>query len=178
MKEKNEQLNNQLNSNDPSATLQSFDYDLPLNEDGSLSFYWFDAHEENHGADLYLFGKIYQPEIKAFISCSLRINGMSRILYFFPKVKQSAGSAKSQFLSDEEAKKAGLNIYTELQDLFKRKYTNISQWKCKLVPRKYAFEMPIAHGEHKFLKVKYPATMPPLPSSLKGNTFECVFGSN
>jgi len=46
------------------------------------------------------------------------------------------------------------------------------------VSRKYAFEMPIAHGEHKFMKVKYPATMPPLPSTLKGSSFECVFGAN
>ena len=38
--------------------------------------------------------------------------------------------------------------------------------------------MPIAHGEHKFIKVKYAATMPTLPSDLKGNSFQCVFGAN
>lgn len=40
---------------------QSFDHQLQYNEDGTLSFYWFDAHEENYGADIYLFGKVYQP---------------------------------------------------------------------------------------------------------------------
>jgi DNA polymerase alpha subunit A len=38
--------------------------------------------------------------------------------------------------------------------------------------------MPIPHGEHKFLKIKYSATEPPLPSTLKGETFECIFGAN
>lgn len=38
--------------------------------------------------------------------------------------------------------------------------------------------MPISHGEHKFLKIKYPATMPPLPANLSGNTFECLFGAS
>jgi hypothetical protein len=44
---------------DHTATIQQLDYPLPLNPDGSLSFYWFDAHEENNGADLYIFGKVY-----------------------------------------------------------------------------------------------------------------------
>jgi DNA polymerase alpha subunit A len=56
-----------------------------LNEDGSLSFYWIDAHEENAGADLYLFGKIFQPETNSYVSCSLKINGMNRTLFFLPK---------------------------------------------------------------------------------------------
>jgi len=36
--------------------------------------------------------------------------------------------------------------------------------------------MPLPHGEHRFLKIKYAATCPPLPPGLKGNTFETVFG--
>lgn len=35
------------------------EYPVPFNPDGSLSFYWFDAHEENNGSDIYLFGKVY-----------------------------------------------------------------------------------------------------------------------
>jgi len=37
--------------------------------------------------------------------------------------------------------------------------------------------MPLPHGEHRVLKIKYPATMPPLPLNLSGNTFETVFGA-
>lgn len=36
-------------------------------------------------------------------------------------------------------------------------FKKIRDFKCKFVSRKYAFEMPIPHGEHKFLKVKYSA---------------------
>ena len=52
------------------------DHDLPLNEDGTLSFYWIDAHEEGNGAELYIFGKIYQKEERKFVSCSIKVNGM------------------------------------------------------------------------------------------------------
>jgi len=38
--------------------------------------------------------------------------------------------------------------------------------------------MPITHGEHKFMKIKYSADFPPLPPNLSGNTFECIFGAN
>lgn len=66
----------------------------------------------------------------------------------------------------------------EFNNLRKNRFKNIQGFKCKLVSRKYAFEMPISHGEHKFLKIKYPAENPPLPSNLTGNTFECLFGAN
>ena len=64
-------------------------YPLKLNDDGTLSFYWFDAHEENYGADLYLFGKVWQPETKSFVSCSLKVQGMERTIFVYPKVTGS-----------------------------------------------------------------------------------------
>ena len=158
---------------DHTQTLQSLDYSLPLNKDGTLSFYWFDAHEENNGLDLYLFGKIYQPEVKSFVSCALKINGMQREIYALPKTKGKARSA----LTKEEEDKQVMNIYTELDDIRKRKYPQITKWRCKPVTRKYAFEMPIQHGEHRFLKIKYDCTMPSLPQGMTGNTFECLFGA-
>ena len=124
---------------DHTATIQQLDYPLPLNPDGSLSFYWFDAHEENNGADLYIFGKVYQPEVKQYVSCALKINGMQREIYFLPKIK---GKARST-LSRAEEDKHVMDIYTEIDDLRKRKYPQILKWKCKPVSRKYAFEMPI-----------------------------------
>lgn len=42
-----------------SNQFKSNDYPLKLNPDGSLSFYWFDAHEEAMGSDIYLFGKVW-----------------------------------------------------------------------------------------------------------------------
>lgn len=71
-----------------------------------------------------------------------------------------------------------MNIYTELEEMRKRRFKDISMFKCKGVYRKYAFETPLDHGEHKLLKIKYPASMPALPANLKGNTFDAIFGSN
>jgi DNA polymerase alpha subunit A len=110
---------------------------LPLNEDGSLSFYWIDAHEENHGTDLYLFGKIYQPEVKSFVSCALRVNGMERNLFFLPKIRKGL-----------DGRKACNDIYTELKEKILPKFTTITNYKCKVVDRMYAFELPLAHGMH------------------------------
>jgi hypothetical protein len=36
--------------------------------------FWIDAHEENN--EVYIFGKIYQPEAKGYVSCALKVNGM------------------------------------------------------------------------------------------------------
>lgn len=70
------------------------------------------------------------------------------------------------------------NVFTELEELRKKRFTSITRWKCKPVTRKYCFEMPIPHGEHKLLKIKYDSTMPALPANLTGRTFECLFGAN
>jgi hypothetical protein len=42
-----------------SDKFKSTEYPLELNKDGTLSFYWFDAHEEAMGADIWLFGKVW-----------------------------------------------------------------------------------------------------------------------
>ena len=72
------QQNMQQNAEDQRKSGTDFNqthqqYPLKYNDDGNLSFYWFDAHEENYGADVYLFGKVWQPEIKQFVSCSLKV---------------------------------------------------------------------------------------------------------
>ena len=61
-------------------------------------------------------------------------------------------------LTEEEEKNQIMLIYTELEEMRKKRFTSIKMWKCKPVTRKYAFEMPINHGEHKFLKIKYDAS--------------------
>ena len=64
---------------------------------------------------------------------------MERELYALPKTKGKARSA----LTKEEEDKQVQNIFLELDDIRKRKYPQITKWKCKPVTRKYAFEMPI-----------------------------------
>lgn len=35
------------------------DLPLPLNADGTLSFFWIDAFEETYGSEIYIFGKVW-----------------------------------------------------------------------------------------------------------------------
>ena len=79
----------------------SKEYPLATNNDGSLSFYWFDAHEENYGADLFLFGKVWQPEVNSFVSCSIQIKGMERTIFALPKMKNN--KARGTLSEQEEA---------------------------------------------------------------------------
>jgi hypothetical protein len=94
-------------------------------------------------------------------------------MFVLPKTK---GKARGT-LTQEESDKLLMNAFAELDEIRKRRFKEITRWKCKGVSRKYCFEMPLPHGEHRFLKIKYPSTMPPLPLGLTGNTFEAVFGA-
>ena len=173
LKQQNLDLNNEIRTTDANQTLNSQDLPLPLNPDGSLSFFWIDAHEEQFGTDFYLFGKVWQPQLNAYVSCSLKVEGMERTMYAIPKTH---GKARGTLTQDEENKLL-TNVYTELEEMRKRRFKDITMLKCKGVHRKYCFETPLEHGEHKILKIKYPSTMPPLPANLTGNTFEAIFGA-
>jgi DNA polymerase alpha subunit A len=173
IKQQNEQDRTMtMNSNQP---IQNFEHALHKNNDGSLNFYWFDAHEESYGSEIYLFGKVWQPETNSFVSCSVKVKGMERTLFALPKMK--ANKARGS-LSEDEEKAQQQAMILDFNNLRKERFKQIPGFKCKFVSRKYAFEMPISHGEHKFLKIKYSAEYPPLPSNLTGNTFECIFGAN
>ena len=99
---------------------------------------------------------------------------MHRTCYALPKVK---GKSRTN-LTKEQENQLLVNVFTELEELRKKRFPNVTEWKCKGVTRKYCFETPLEHGEHKFLKIKYPATMPCLPQNLSGNTFDTVFSTN
>lgn len=122
-----------------------------------------------------MFGKVWQPEINSFVSCSILVKGMERTLYALPKIK---GNKARGALSAEEEQVIEQSMILEFNNLRKNRFKNIPGFKCKMVAKKYSFEMPISHGEHKFLKIKYSAEHPPLASNLTGNTFECIFGAN
>ena len=104
-----------------------------------------------HGAEVFLFGKVWQPEINQFVSCTLKVNGMERAVYLYPKQVSEGPMTPEQ---ETAMKQSMIMEFTQLQQTqFKR----IRAFKCKFVDRKYSFEMPIPHGEHKFLKIKYSA---------------------
>lgn len=92
---------------------------------------------------------------------------MERTLFALPKIKNN--KARGTLSEDEENPKPsifchykGLNVLQqsmmiEFNNLRKNRFKHIPGFKCKFVSRKYCFEMPITHGEHKLLKIKYPA---------------------
>lgn len=82
---------------------------------------------------------------------------MERCIYALPKVNEAQTRST---LTEEEQNKLATNVFTELEEMRKKRFTGITRWKCKPVTRKYCFEMPIPHGDHKLLKIKYDSTMP------------------
>jgi hypothetical protein len=71
-------------------SLSSQDLPLPFNPDGSLNFFYIDAHEEANGQEIYLFGKIWQPQLNSYVSCTLQLTGMERTMFVLPKTKGKA----------------------------------------------------------------------------------------
>eukprot|EP00842_Homolaphlyctis_polyrhiza_P002819 jgi/Hompol1/3538/HPOL_006595-RA len=57
-----------------------------LNSDGSLSMFWFDAHEKN--GTVYLFGKVFQPSQDKYASCCLIVKNIQRNLFILPRPTQ------------------------------------------------------------------------------------------
>jgi len=98
--------------------LQQQDLPLPVNENGTLNFFYIDAHEEAQGAEIYLFGKIWQPQINSFISCTLQVQGMERHMYALPKIK---GKSRGTVTREEEDKLL-MNVFTELEEMRKRRF--------------------------------------------------------
>jgi len=59
LKIQNQLMDTQQAKQEAQSSLQQQDLPLPVNENGTLNFFWIDAHEEAQGAEIYLFGKIW-----------------------------------------------------------------------------------------------------------------------
>lgn len=59
----------------------------PFRSDGKVQFYWVDACEDPQAfpGTVYLFGKVYVPEQKAFASCCVEVQNMDRCMLFLPR---------------------------------------------------------------------------------------------
>lgn len=101
---------------------------LPTDQDGKLSFFWTDAHEENFGAEIYLFGKVYVPATRNYQSCCVIVKGMQRELYALPKF-----ALKGELLSDEEEKSHLMEMHKEFQEIKNKSLKKVTNWKCKFV---------------------------------------------
>ena len=60
---------------------------LHKNPDGSVSFFWIDAHEDiATPGQIYLFGKVWSPQTKKYSSCTVIVRNLKRVMYAFPKI--------------------------------------------------------------------------------------------
>ncbi|XP_022256471.1 DNA polymerase alpha catalytic subunit-like [Limulus polyphemus] len=152
---------------------------LPLitNEEGQevLRFYWIDAFEDyyKHPGVVYLFGKIWIESAKTHVSCCIcvrnierRIFLLPRVTHFDPNTKQDTGKAVTM-----------KDVYLEFNNIIAEKY-KINEFKTKKSVKSYAFEKYDVPNESEYLEVRYSASLPALPSDLKGKTFSNVFGTN
>ncbi|KAJ2850481.1 DNA-directed DNA polymerase alpha catalytic subunit pol1 [Coemansia brasiliensis] len=127
---------------------------------GTVHLYWIDVMEKN-GA-LYLIGKESCPQ--GFRSCCVKITGIKRNLFVLPRLDQAT---KERFPAAQ--------AYTEFEAMAMRQ--GIRSFECKLVERKYAFEINGVPACTEYLKVVYGFDQPALPDSMSGETFERVFGT-
>lgn len=136
-------------------------------EEGTCLVYWFDAYERQPNGPVYLFGKMKDSKSSTGVStCCVIVENMQRNLFFLPREMTENGEKVT---------------YEELQAEVAELATNygISRYGCKMVSRKYAFEIPDVPIESEYLKMVYPyQSSPQLPMNLSGRTFSHVFGTN
>ena len=139
---------------------------LPVNSDGTVYMYWYDAIEEQIllKPSVIFFGKIYEPLTKSYSSISLVIKNITRKLFILPKPEYE------EHINE---------VYTEFDELRRKRFNYIREFQCKQVNKKYCFELPIDHNKpHTVLKAKYCADYGSIPLNLTGETFSYIFGKN
>lgn len=157
-------MSNSSNNHDVNISIRNNSKEkLPTSPDGSVKVYWYDAIEDliQSKPSVILFGKIFEPSTNTYASVSVVIKNIIRTLYIYPK--QGADF---------------LQVYKEFESLRSTKFSYIKDYNSKKVKKKYCFELPIPHGEHDVIKVKYLADMGTIPANLQGETFDYIFGRN
>ena len=160
-------MSDNSDNKDNNFTFMSFNktkYKLPVEKDGTIKFFWYDAIEENFNSkpNVIFFGKIYEPQSKSFLSISVIIKDIYRTVFILPKPEYED---KIQ------------QVYEEFEALRKQRFNNIKEHQCKFVSKKYCFELPIeSEKEHQVLKVKYKAEYGTIPPNINATTFDYIFG--
>jgi hypothetical protein len=145
---------------------------LPMLElDGSLNFFWIDAHEDTFNApgSVFLFGKV-KGATGGFTSCCATLKGVERNVFILPRKRALIDGQES---GDEVQ---FLDVYKEVQALCR--LHKITRFGCKRVDRSYCFEDPSVPQHTGYLKLVYSAELPALPSDASGTYFSHAFGTN
>eukprot|EP01117_Protostelium_nocturnum_P013402 TRINITY_DN4996_c0_g1_i2.p1 TRINITY_DN4996_c0_g1~~TRINITY_DN4996_c0_g1_i2.p1 ORF type:complete len:1200 (-),score=325.24 TRINITY_DN4996_c0_g1_i2:2633-6232(-) len=129
----------------------------------SIRMYWIDAHEDKiHPGTIYLFGKVFWKQ--SWVSISVTVSDIQRTLYVVPR--------------DSTTPDLESTVGEEMESI--RKQHKIKQFATMTVFRSYCFDelgSTSSSEKNPFLKVKYPASEPQLPSNLEGKTFTKIYGT-
>lgn len=166
---------------------------LPVEEDGTLPFYYMDAYEEPSvrgvSDKVFLFGKV--PLGKTFVSCCVQVRNIPHALYVVPaagvfddgdgKLEQLEAAAENGN-PDSKAEllqylhRLGLPLKEELKSMLHT--LGIKDASMKPVKRSYAFESDsIPKCSQYVMKVSYSSQQPLIPSDTRGKLFTCILGT-
>jgi hypothetical protein len=118
---------------------------LDAEGDASISVWWLDAHERYDGV-IILFGKTWDEPSSSYISCSVQIYNSLRNVFVLPR----------ECIQDTEEQVTFEAVRKELAEL--AGHHGVPRFGCRMVSRKYAFEVPDIPIEADYLKMVYEFT--------------------
>ena len=113
--------------------------------EGAVSVWWFDAHERYDGM-ITLFGKTWDEASSSYVSCSVQVHNSLRNVFVLPR----------ELIQDTEREVTLEDVRKELAELAGR--YGVPRFGCRVVSRKYAFEIPDIPTEADYLKMVYEFT--------------------
>ena len=113
--------------------------------EGAVSVWWFDAHERYDGL-ITLFGKTWDEATSSYVSCSVQVHNSLRNVFVLPR----------ECIQDTEKEVTFEDVRKELAELAGR--YGVPRFGCRMVSRKYAFEIPDIPMEADYLKMVYEFT--------------------
>ncbi|XP_035219808.1 DNA polymerase alpha catalytic subunit-like isoform X2 [Stegodyphus dumicola] len=160
----------------PDIQLDSDRLPLIINEDGNsvLRMFWLDAFEDQYKSPgtVYLFGKVYLEEQKAYVSCCVIVKDIPRQAFVLPR--ETEFDMKRKIDTDKPVTMP--DVYSEV-NLFMEKM-NITEFRSKKSLKNYAFGEAEIPDVCEYLEIQYSSRHPPLPASLCGSTFSHVLGAD
>ena len=147
------------------------------NEEGEdvLKMYWLDAYEDayQHPGTVWLFGKVWVGEAKAWASCCVTVKTIPRRVFL---AKRDFHTNTKTGEVNEDKPVTSMDLYNEFNEKIAKRY-KIQEHRCRPVEKMYAFEHSDIPDNGQYLEVLYSAQFPALPPDLKGETFSRVFGA-
>ncbi|EGR30826.1 hypothetical protein IMG5_122980 [Ichthyophthirius multifiliis] len=134
-------------------------------EDGSLDVYLYDYYYDNvvKPGKIYAFGKVKDPQLNKYHSCTIEIENIIRYYYLLPSSEQ---------ITEEEIKNEVHQIFKNAQKMSKK-----VDFVGQFVQKNYAFELPIPKGNQKWYQIMTSYEFESLDPDVKGKTFNYCIGS-